>query len=251
MHTHTASAVALMFVLTTQPAFNAEIPVKQVILYKHGIAFFERVGSVPAGEEARLDFKSTDMNDVLKSLTVSEEGGGHVSGVRYDSNESLDQQLTVYPFRLGDQERLSTLLDGMKGAHIELKYGDGPIKGQIVGARAIEAEPSGDKHGVREQITLLLDSGDIANYNLDTISSLRLLDPRLQEQLKQYLRAIAQSRAKDIRSVYIDSTAAGERQLRVSYISPTAIWKSSYRLTLGEAPTLEGWAIVDNTTGDD
>jgi hypothetical protein len=57
-----------------------------VILYKHGIAFFEREGSVPAGEEARLDFKSADMNDVLKSLTVSEEGGGHVSGVRYDSN---------------------------------------------------------------------------------------------------------------------------------------------------------------------
>ena len=38
MHTRTASATALMFVLTTQPAFNAEIPVKQVTLYKHGIA---------------------------------------------------------------------------------------------------------------------------------------------------------------------------------------------------------------------
>ncbi|MGC2662354.1 MAG: hypothetical protein WA324_30690 [Bryobacteraceae bacterium] len=251
MHTRNPSAVALLFVLTAGPAFNAEIPVKEVILYKHGIAFFEREGSVPAGDEARLDFKSADMNDILKSLTVSEDGGGRVRGVRYDSNESLDQQLAAYPFVLGQQERLSTLLDGMKGAHIELKYGDGPIKGQIIGARSIEAESVAEKRAMHEQVTLLLDSGDVANYNLDTITSLRLLDPRLQEQLKQYLKAVAQSRAKDIRSVYIDSTAAGERQLRISYISPTAVWKSSYRLTLGEAPTLEGWAIVDNTTGDD
>src|SRR5947209_8864250 len=34
---------------------------------------------------------------------------------------------------------------------------------------------------------------------------------------------------------------------------PAAVWKSSYRLMLnanGE-PVLEGWAIVDNTTGED
>jgi hypothetical protein len=34
---------------------------------------------------------------------------------------------------------------------------------------------------------------------------------------------------------------------------PTPVWKSSYRLIFGEGaqPTLEGWAIVDNTTGED
>src|SRR5205823_8075898 len=31
-----------------------------------------------------------------------------------------------------------------------------------------------------------------------------------------------------------------------------AVWKSSYRLMLSDkAPVLEGWAIVDNTTGED
>ena len=33
---------------------------------------------------------------------------------------------------------------------------------------------------------------------------------------------------------------------------PAAVWKSSYRLIFGEkSPVLEGWAIVDNTTGED
>ena len=34
---------------------------------------------------------------------------------------------------------------------------------------------------------------------------------------------------------------------------PAPVWKSSYRLVFADAaePLLEGWAIVDNTTGED
>ena len=34
---------------------------------------------------------------------------------------------------------------------------------------------------------------------------------------------------------------------------PTPVWKSSYRLIFNDKaePTLEGWAIIDNTTGED
>ena len=53
-------------------AFPAEIPVRNIILYKHGIAYFERAATIASGEEARLDFKTGDMNDVLKSLTVTD-----------------------------------------------------------------------------------------------------------------------------------------------------------------------------------
>ena len=62
--------------LSTMLAFPAELPVKQVVLYKHGVGFFERAGRLGPGESARLDFKATEMNDVLKSLTVMEKGGG-------------------------------------------------------------------------------------------------------------------------------------------------------------------------------
>ena len=34
-----------------------ELPVRQVILYKHGVAFFERSGDLAAGESAKLDFQ--------------------------------------------------------------------------------------------------------------------------------------------------------------------------------------------------
>jgi hypothetical protein len=234
------------------PASAQQLPIKQIILYKHGIGFFEREGVIAGGEEARLDFKTADMNDVLKSLTVTDSSGGRIAGIRYDSNETLDQRLGRYPFRIGNQERLSAFLDSIKGAHIELKSAERTTSGAILGARTIEPSGDGGQRIVHEQVTLLLDSGEVANYDLANIGSLRLLDPHLEEQLKQYLQTLAQSASREKRGIYIDSVRGSSRQLRISYISPTAIWKSSYRLTLG-APNsiLEGWAIVDNTTDED
>ena len=77
----------------------ADLPVRQVILYKHGLGFFERSGLLGPGESARLDFKAADMNDVLKTLTIEEKGGGKISGLRYDSSEPLDRKLGEFPFR--------------------------------------------------------------------------------------------------------------------------------------------------------
>lgn len=246
-------ALPLLLILTAagQQLYSADVPVKRVILYKHGIGYFERTGSIPAGEEVRLDFKNGDMNDILKSLVV-EDSGGRVSAIRYDSNESLQQQLSKYPFKIDDEELLSTFLDRMKGARIELRFGERPVIGTILSARAVEAGAGADKRIVREQVTLLLDSGEMTNYDLANATGIRLLDSHLQEQLKQYLQTLAQAKSREKRTVYIDSAASGARTVRISYISPTAIWKSSYRLTLREPSSiLEGWAIVDNTTDED
>ena len=234
------------------PVSASDVPVKTVTLYKHGVGYFEREGVIPEGEEARVEFKTADMNDILKSLIVTEGAGTRISGIRYDSNETPDQKLTHYPFKIDDEELLSTFLDRLKGARIEIKAGERAMTGSILSARGIVTGPDNDKRLVREQMTMLLDSGDVSNVDLSSLNSLRLLDPKLQEGLKQYLQTLAQAKSRDKRSVYVDSTGHGNRDLHISYIAPTAVWKSSYRLVLEEATsTLEGWAIVDNTTDDD
>jgi cell fate (sporulation/competence/biofilm development) regulator YlbF (YheA/YmcA/DUF963 family) len=228
-------------------ASAAEIPVTNIVLYKHGVGYFERTGSLAAGQEARLDFKTSDMNDVLKSLTVTDRAGLRVSGIRYDSNESLDQRLQDFPFQIGPGEQLSAFLDALRGARLELKTKEGTQAGSIVGARSLRTEKTTEEH-----VTLLLDSGEMANFDLAQISSFKLSDAALQQKLKDYLAIVAKANAKDKRSVYIDSASAGARDLKVAYVAPVAIWKSSYRLTLADAKSnLEGWAIVDNTTDED
>jgi hypothetical protein len=237
--------------LCSSAALPADLPVQQVTLYKHGIGYFERAGSVPAGEEVRLDFKNSDMNDVLKSLIVFDANGGKVSGIRYDSNATLEQQLEKYPFTIGNQEMVSTFLDRLKGAHLEVAVGDGKQTGVILGARPVTTSAQ-TRETVNEQLTLLLDAGAISTFDLAGVRSMQLLDPRLQDQLKQYLQTVAEAKSKDKRSIYVDSNGSASRSLRLSYITPVAIWKSSYRLSLdAAAPRLEGWAIVDNTTDED
>lgn len=226
----------------------AELPVTEVTLYKHGIGLFTRDGTVPPGQEARLEFQNNDMNDLLKSLIVSGVDGAQVKAIRYDANETLDQRLSKFPFHVGDQQPLSTFLDTLKGSRMELTVGSRTVNGSIVGARTLTSPNA----PAREQITLLQDSGELSNLDLSSVDSMRLLDAHQQEELKAYLQTFADSTARDRRSVFIESDAKDARRLHLSYIAPTAIWKSSYRLSLtGSVPELEGWAIVDNTTGDD
>src|SRR5580704_12560465 len=105
------------------PAFPADLPIREVILYKHGVGFFERAGELRAGETARLDFKAADMNDVLKSLTITDRSGGKIGGVRYDASESLETRLENFPFQAGGESSLAAFLDQMKGVRLELKVG--------------------------------------------------------------------------------------------------------------------------------
>jgi hypothetical protein len=242
--------LSLVLGMAAGSAVGAELPVRAVILYKHGVGYFERSGQVLAGDPARLEFKAAEMNDVLKSLTIEEKGGGKVTGLRYDSSEPLAQKLAEFPFQLGAGRPLSAALDQLKGARVELKMGSQTVAGAIVGGRLI---PGDEKRAQQEQVTLLDDSGDLRNVDLTAVAAVRFTDPKLQAQFKDYLAALVNSRAKEKRSVYIDSTGSQPREIVASYMIPTPVWKSSYRLIFatGAQPTLEGWAIVDNTTGED
>jgi hypothetical protein len=228
----------------------ADIPIREVTLYKSGVGYFERGGALHAGESARLDFKAADMNDVLKSLTISEKNGGKITGLRYDSSEPLDKKLADFPFRINGQASLALFLDQMRGARVELKYGAETISGTVVSGRLAKTD---DKQPEREQLVALLDSGELRTLDLAAATSIRFADPKLQSELRDYLTTVNQSRSTDKRSIYIDSSDAGERQIAAGYTIPSPVWKSSYRLILGDKgePTLEGWAIVDNTTGED
>jgi hypothetical protein len=242
--------LTLLQLALPQSAFPADLPVRTVILYKHGVGFFEREGALGPGESARLEFNASDMNDVLKSLTIQERGGGKISGLRYDSMDPLSHKLSEFPFQIGDKQPLSGTLDQLKGARVELKFGAETVAGVIINGRL---QAASDKSPEREQLTLLLDNGEMRTVDLGAATGVRFTDPELQREFKEYFEALAAARSKEKRSVYVDSTDAKQRDVTASYMIPTPVWKSSYRLIMTAAgkPMLEGWAIIDNTTGED
>ncbi len=244
-----ASALCAVLVAPV-PALGAELPVRSVVLYKHGVGYFERGGTMGPGESARLDFNASEMNDVLKSLTIT-DSVGKVTGVRYDSSIPLASKLAEFPFQAGDNQPLSNMLDQLKGARVEMEFGPQKLVAVIAGARLI---PGDKDRAEKEQVTLLTDSGDLRNVDLSAATSIRFPDVKLQTLFKDFLSALNGARSRDKRSVYIDSTDSKSREVRASYITPMPAWKSSYRLLFdekGTEATLEGWAIADNTTGED
>jgi hypothetical protein len=238
----------ILILTAAAAAFAADLPIREVILYKHGVGFFERAGKLEAGDTARIDFKAEDMNDVLKSLTITDRSGGKISGVRYDASEPLEERLKNFPFAVGTDSTLAVFLDQMKGARVELKFGAETFAGVVLSSRVIK-----EKDTEHETVTLLTDAGELRTFDLAAASSVKFTDAKLQTLLKDYLAVLNGARSKDRRSVYIDSIGAAARDLVASYMTPSPVWKSSYRLLFAGVaePTLEGWAIVDNTSGDD
>jgi hypothetical protein len=232
--------------LTITLAAGADLGVSRVVLYKNGVALYERSGAIVAGEPARLEFKAVEMDDVLKSLILEAPGG--VARVRYELNEPLAKRLADQGVQLPAQAALAVLLDQWRGARVELKYRGEATGGAIVSGR-LAALPN---QGQRQELTILKDSGELVVLDLDAATNLKLADARLQQQFSDALLAIAQSRSKEKRTVWID-TGNAVGKLVARYLAPAPVWKSSYRLVLpdtGEA-TMEGWAIIDNATGED
>lgn len=232
-------------------AVAAELPVRHVVVYKNGVGYFERAGEVKAGESAQLAFKQSEMNDILKSLTVRDASGNVIIGLRYDSADPIENKLATFPFDIsGEQTLLSAFLNALRGARISALSGADKISGIIMLARQT---PATGQQPEREQLVLLLDSGDIRTVDLSAVTGLQFADPVLQDRLRDYLRILAQTISAEKRMITIDSAKDAARSLTASYMVPAPIWKSSYRLLFGPAgdPMLEGWAIVDNTSGED
>jgi hypothetical protein len=233
--------------LTWSALGAADLAITRVALYKHGVGFYERAGEITAGDAARLEFKASEMDDVLKSLTLVQEGGDGVAAVRYDSADPLEKRLEGYAFRVGAKASLADILDQFKGARVAVRTTDEAIEGVVVSARSYAHGEGGE----RQELLLATDAGELRTLDPRQAQAVRFADPDVQSGFLDYLRVVAGSRNAERRSLILESSGGASR-VQAAYLAPAAIWKSSYRLILREGnPLLEGWAIVDNTSSDD
>jgi hypothetical protein len=245
--------VALLF-LPLCYAQPQGLPVKRVVLYKNGIGYFEHVGPVKGNQEVSIPFTSGQLNDVLKSLTVLDLGGGRITGVAYGSSAPVDRQLGDLRLPIGEASSLTQFLNGLRGARLEIKSGTATITGRLLSIERKTRTGGGTTVEV-DYVSLLTESGDLRTTELAPGFSVKLLDAGLAGRVGRYLDIVSAGREADLRSMAISTEGAGDRDLFVSYISEVPVWKSTYRIVLGgkpgASPLLQGWAIVDNTVGQD
>ncbi len=245
-----------------KPAADApaatQLPVTRVSLYKNGVGFFEHSGHVTGSQSVSIDFTTAQLNDVLQSLTAIDLDGGRIVGAGYNSTTPLDQQLKALPLALGQDPTAIDLYNAIRGARVEVHAGAVTATGRLL---KLEELDNGGKE-VR-LITVVSDVGEVRTMPLTPATSVQLLDTDLHRDVARYLQLLASTRNAGLRHLTLLDNApvgggGGSRDLRVSYISEVPVWKSTYRIlftdsqTAGAQPvTLQGWSVVDNTTGED
>src|ERR1022692_887490 len=123
------ASLLLIVLIVWSPLYAADLPIRRIMLYKHGVGYFERSGNTEGGAEIVLEFKASEMNDVLKSLTLLDRSGGRVSGVSYESSDPIDKQLENFGFNVPENAGMAEVMDQFKGARVVVKTLAGEFKG--------------------------------------------------------------------------------------------------------------------------
>ena len=260
-HSATKSATAAAMIATTVPAATDRLPVRHVALYKNGVGYFEHEGRVRGNQAVTIAFTTAQLNDVLKSLTALDLNGGRVTDVSYNSTAPLEQRLNTLQIPIGEKTTTAEFLDALRGAQVEVRNGSNAVTGRLLSVETNTA-PANDgedkkasKTETHTELSVVTDSGELRTFRLTPSTSVRLLEHDVNQEVGRYLSLISSTRAADVRKMTIATEGSGERELMVSYISEVPVWKSTYRIVLpsqpNQKPLLQGWAVVDNTVGED
>lgn len=251
-----AIALILFSIAAAQDAVPP--PLRRVTLYKHGVGYFERQGKVTGNRQITFLFDAAQMNDVLKSLVVLDQGSpqarGKISSVTFDSVKPIDRRLGEFGISLdaGNGSGLTSLLGQLKGARVEVRSGAAPTTGTIVGIEK-HHKTQGNEKIESQELVLIGEGGELRSVPFEQIRGIKLLDNKLREDLDQYLSILQSGIHKNLRKLTISTEGEGERDLFVSYVVEAPVWKTTYRVVLDakSKPFLQGWALIDNVLDED
>jgi hypothetical protein len=251
----TILVIVPLYVLAQEPSApdtGAALPVRKVVLYKSGVGYFEHLGNVRDRQAVAIRFTSAQLNDALNSLTVLDLGKGQITGISYNSVAPLEQRLGALRLPLDESTTQARMLGSLRGARIEVTSASGAVLGRLL---SVEQRTSqrGESTTTIDAISIVTDAGELRSFDLSPTVRVRIVERDLRQEIGRYLDVVGTIREQDVRRMVISTAGDGERPLFVSYVSEVPIWKSSYRLVFGSTgkPLLQGWAIIDNTIGED
>jgi hypothetical protein len=78
----TMAACIVAGVGCSHPQVQSELPIRRVVVYRNGVAYFERAGRVEK-EDVRFKMRQSEVGDFLATLAVMEQGGSSVRSAAF------------------------------------------------------------------------------------------------------------------------------------------------------------------------
>lgn len=250
---------------TSNPAAQAQpagqqLPIRRVILYSNGVAYFERRGPVTGHAEINLQFKQSQVDDVLKSMVVLDMGRGRIGAVSYNSSAPASARLGEIPFSIeagtdgNTQGGLAGVLKQFQGARVVVSSANKTATGAILTVEESKSQVDANKPPVTTHtLVIASENGELTSFDLADVRSIKLVDEGAKRDLTQFADATASARRRDAKTIVVTSDGTGPREMVISYTLASPIWKTTYRVVMDSSgqPFFQGWAIVDNVSEED
>ncbi|MDB2687142.1 DUF4139 domain-containing protein [Mariniblastus sp.] len=218
-------------------------PIKRIVLYNSGVGQLQHQAVIEGRKKVRLIFSADNVSDALKSLVVSDDGGGTVKSIEY---KPAPDPADIAAASMGQPMTVAQLLQSQRGEEAELQIGDKSVRGKIYGV-----EQRSDKNSNREMVVLLNDDG-LRAVDLAKVERLMFAKQSVRDQLQLALTGTIRSKQAAEKSVDVLLDGDKKRTVKIAYIVDMPIWRMSYRMILKDDQCqLQGWAHVDNATGVD
>lgn len=237
-----------------QPAF-AEVTdsgrIEAITLSSGGLAEIQRSARVDGNGTLRIEIPLDQVDDFLKSLVVRDPSGT-IDAVTLDGLSPVEETFRRLPFNASEMGSVPALAAALQGVAVRATSGGRTVEGMILG---VDTQQAGSEAAPRTErvLSVMTEAGTVEMLKLGTDTELDIRDEAMREKLRQAAQVSGRGRTDAIRSVAIDLSGTGARDIALSYVVPAPVWKSAYRLVSGEGEKarLQAWAVIENATGED
>ncbi len=220
------------------------VPVRRLVMYNIGVSEVLHFG--PVDGNARLKFRvpNENVDDLLKSFVFRDEAGGVLSSIQYRSAPSL-AELAARDFQ--SPVTLAQLLQMQRGQEIVMEQAGGEIRGVIWG---VEDRTT---NGNSVETLVVWVNEQLKSYDLAKLDSIRFASPTVQEKMKLSMMGLAEKGSSEqMQELQLLVAGQGNRKIGFGYVVDSTLWRMTYRLNVAEnTGNLQGWAHIDNSTGQD
>lgn len=237
-----AGLAAALLGSTALPAAASEI--RAVTLSTAGIAMVEATGAM-GPEPLRLTLRRADIDDFLKSAWIADPAGA-VPQLTLPGAAAFEDLFALLPLAPEDVTDPARLLRALVGAEVTVTRRGATVTGQNMGVSARDCEA-----GSCQILTLLTADGTLAQFDLAE-SVVGLAEQEDRDMLARALAAHRGAAGPGLVEVAITSDDPAARSVDLVYLQRAPLWRTAYRAVAADGGLrLSGWAVVENTTGQD
>ncbi|WP_018041762.1 DUF4139 domain-containing protein [Methylobacterium sp. 88A] len=243
-------AGSLMLMLATAPPLMAASGgIRDVTLSSGGLAEVTVARSVEGDTTVAIDVQADQIDDILKSLVVRDPAGS-VGAIRLDAEDQVEEILRSAPFTADDLSSSAQLAGKLQGVKIRIESSGRVLEGRVLG---LSTRDAGSDTGTVRVLSVLTEAGTLESVKVEDGVTVTIRDPAMVDRIAKVVDVAGKAKADGARRVEIALVGTGKREVRLTYVVPAPVWKTSYRLVDGGSgrANLQAWAIIENALGED